>query len=689
MPIRLTILVDGLPLKRTFIEHAGMFVTDNYGVVNLPGNASGGFNIKIHCQNAVVRILDGANSNIEVSHELTAITSDTTVDLGTSLPAGKLPDQFRMLQQAIDVYDLVWRQFSPFSNATRLDFPFGMADSLQTAYSQVPRIELSYPDSFPGAELAFNEPKSASTGFPLIHIKDKSQDLRLFGVPATPETPTTPGIPATLATLIPHELSHALNFALLPQNLRQKIQDDYLNWLISSPYPYHSTSTSTNVMVAYIEALGLFSERFFVFKKNVFPQLSGGRLINEFVNNELSDLPGLEDVMLNNGYQQVGRLNQDGIVEPLLKGARVEGAIYGAIFLDFARRVSLREAVRLYLRSDALNFEEYRSFVILTKPDFETAINEVAETWGLNILQNGIYSIQSKLSGKVLDVDKGPAGLDGQRNSQALQQWDSWNGDNQKFKLERNGEGFYKITAMHSGKVLDVQAKSLDNRVPLIQFRDTGRANQQFSIVPVLNNAYKIVARHSGKALDVTSESTDNGAKIIQFIFGNRDNQLWFFNKIENIPAQELELENGVYIIESKLSGKVLDVDAGPAGVSAKDDGRPLQQWGYWNSDHQKFRIVRSDGYYRIYAIHSGKCLDVSGASMVDGAPIIQYHPKKRNIDNQQFSIIKVGTDTYRIEARHSGKVFDVLREDRNDGAKIAQFGFHGGDNQLWLFRPL
>jgi len=132
--------------------------------------------------------------------------------------------------------------------------------------------------------------------------------------------------------------------------------------------------------VAFIEAVGIFSERFFFFKKRIAPNLNDVQLRQAFFNNELHQ----QDLATNTRhYVSVGR--QTGTtVTPDLTGNNVEGAVYGAIYLDFARRVGLREAVGLVLESNATSFSEFRNFV-RGKGDsnLTSAINAVRNTWGM------------------------------------------------------------------------------------------------------------------------------------------------------------------------------------------------------------------------------------------------------------------------------------------------------------------
>ena len=138
-------------------------------------------------------------------------------------------------------------------------------------------------------------------------------------------------------------------------------------------------------------------------------------------------------------------------------------------------------------------------------------------------------------------------------------------------------------------------------------------------------------------------------------------------------------------------SGKCLDVNG-----ESLDDGAAIIQWQCHSRDNQQWRLeVAGDGYSRIVSRHSGKCLDVSDGSAADGASIIQG--QCHGGDNQQWRlevVADLGGATYsRIVSRHSGKCLDVSGGSAADGASIIQWQCHGGENQNWLLlrqpRPL
>lgn len=61
-------------------------------------------------------------------------------------------------------------------------------------------------------------------------------------------------------------------------------------------------------------------------------------------------------------------------------------------------------------------------------------------------------------------------------------------------------------------------------------------------------------------------------------------------------------------------------------GETATQNGPYLNQWDYYGGANQKFAFAHlGNGNFAIIAKHSGKVLDVSGASTANGADIIQW----------------------------------------------------------------
>lgn len=281
---------------------------------------------------------------------------------------------------------------------------------------------------------------------------------------------------------------------------------------------------------------------------------------------------------------------------------------------------------------------------------------------------SGVIQIVNKLSGKVLDV----TGLS-LENGAAIQQWDYLGGKNQKWELIPVDSQYYKIVNDNSGLVLDVTGASTQPGARIQQYTYLGGDNQKWQIVPVDGQYFEIVNKESGMALDVTGMSMADGALLQQYTYLGGDNQKWMF--LAAAPDVYDEIVN-------KNSGKVLDV----MGLSMSD-GAHVQQWDYLGAQNQQWEIVALDSqlgpqYYKIVNRNSGKVLDVTGLSTLNGTEIQQWD--YLGGDNQQWQIIAVDSQYSKIVNKGSGKALDVTNLATTDGALIQQWDYLGGDNQKW-----
>ena len=391
--LKVTIQVNGRPLRRAYVEHLvlgvgqdQMYMTDNRGRVRNENGDLGissftsNADIRILCQNSVVKALDGNTPGIPLAvNQDKSVVDGSVVNLNTN---AEQEDHYDILNRCLLAYDIVFRQFRPFSDASQPDFPLDRRSSLRATKDHSKRIEVSLPSQFPPQDgLAFSEPKSVATGYPLIHIRSRASDGRLFG-----ESGWRP-------TLIPSELSHALHFSLFSSAGREEIQNDYIGWIASDfangGDGKHEMGRRTSPKVAYIEALDHFSSRFAEFVRQ---DVQGGnstllqqqdmtaQIRQDFLANEVSGSPVTGDA--------VATIDDEGRIVPnaSFNGSDDEGSIYGCIFVDFARRVGLRTVVNAYLRSEAsgaMTFGEYKTWIRNNRPQHLTSLEAAQQTWGL------------------------------------------------------------------------------------------------------------------------------------------------------------------------------------------------------------------------------------------------------------------------------------------------------------------
>ncbi|AUX44324.1 uncharacterized protein SOCE26_057880 [Sorangium cellulosum] len=94
-----------------------------------------------------------------------------------------------------------------------------------------------------------------------------------------------------------------------------------------------------------------------------------------------------------------------------------------------------------------------------------------------------------------------------------------------------------------------------------------------------------------------------------------------------------------------------------------------------------------SDGDVVIKAVHSGKCLDVAGASTANGASVQQWECNGTNA--QVFHLASLGNGYYQISNPNARKSLDVRGVSRSPGARIQIWDYVGGTNQQFAIEPL
>ena len=139
------------------------------------------------------------------------------------------------------------------------------------------------------------------------------------------------------------------------------------------------------------------------------------------------------------------------------------------------------------------------------------------------------------------------------------------------------------------------------------------------------------------------------------------------------------------YNLVARHSGKCLDIN----GASTLD-GAELLQWDCIGAANQVFVLVPAGGdYYQIVAAHSNKCLDVDTSEGNDhnGAEVRQMTCS--GADNQQFRLEDAGDGYFKIKAKHSELVLDIYGKSTDNGAKVVQWTDSHSTNQAFELRQV
>ena len=125
-----------------------------------------------------------------------------------------------------------------------------------------------------------------------------------------------------------------------------------------------------------------------------------------------------------------------------------------------------------------------------------------------------------------------------------------------------------------------------------------------------------IMNKKSTKVLMPKSNTPSRGARLSQGRTMKKEYQQWIITPVNNRIGGDFSY---FYMANAEASDMQLDV----LNWSLSNGGEIILFSGGGNNEQWYFQYA-GDGYYYIISRHSGKCLEVSGGSTEEGAPIIQ-----------------------------------------------------------------
>ena len=215
-----------------------------------------------------------------------------------------------------------------------------------------------------------------------------------------------------------------------------------------------------------------------------------------------------------------------------------------------------------------------------------------AQKWIIAKNSDGTYSIISKHNGLYIDVQGGSAG-NGKNiqmyagNGTKAQKFEFENvssstpDKNETPKPEKTiSDGTYTIkSSLNTQYVFDIAGGSTQSYANLQLYQDAIVGQQRFKVKYLGDGYYSITAAHSGKALDVADGGKTSGTNVRQYDSNGTDAQKWIIAKNTD----------GTYSIISKCNDLYLDVQDGIAG-----NARNIQVYAGNGSKAQRFVFVES-----------------------------------------------------------------------------------------------
>ena len=252
----------------------------------------------------------------------------------------------------------------------------------------------------------------------------------------------------------------------------------------------------------------------------------------------------------------------------------------------------------------------------------------------------------------------------------------------QQFNVKYLGDGYYSITAVHSGKMLDVAGAGKTNETNVQQYQSNNHDAQKWIIKDVGNGYYNIISKWNGLYLDVKEAKASNENNIQMYQNNGNNAQKFKFEKVDDNITKTIE--DGKYEIVTALNENLcLDVAGGYTYNEAN-----VQLYTYMGLRNQQFNVkYLGDGYYSITAVHSGKMLDVAGAGKTNGTNVQQY--QSNNHDAQKWIIKDVGNGYYNIISKWNGLYLDVKEAKASNGTNIQMYQNNGNNSQKFKFKKI
>lgn len=292
--------------------------------------------------------------------------------------------------------------------------------------------------------------------------------------------------------------------------------------------------------------------------------------------------------------------------------------------------------------------------------------NASPDIQGGRTVDDGVYSILAKS-----DPSKALA-VSGSGNGSNVQLSDADGASAQRFRFELGADGFYTVTNLRSGKVLDVADGSVLPGSNVQQWSGWGGDAQKWAVRDNGDGSYSLVCKANGLALDLDGTASGSNAQAWAL---SADRSQSF--ALEPASGQRT-VPDGTYVVSTGLDrGKVLDVSGGSVSDSARIQ---IYESNMTNAQAFRFTFDEKTGYYEIANVGSGKVLDAAGGSSADGTRVQQY--SSNGTMAQRWSVVADG-DGYRVcSALDDSKVLDVKWASSANGTDVQLYGANGSAAQ-------
>lgn len=291
------------------------------------------------------------------------------------------------------------------------------------------------------------------------------------------------------------------------------------------------------------------------------------------------------------------------------------------------------------------------------------------------VVSDGEYVVSSQVDPmQVLDI----AGAS-TANCARLEVYESHMADNQIFRFERDDDtGFYKVTCVGSGKVLDNDNRNVSNGAAVLQYDSTGALNQRWIVQREGSGLSIRSAIDPSYCIDLAGGGASNCTKAEMYRYNGGANQRFSLVSTNIAPVSESEDFGfeGWYEI-SPVADSALCVDIFNA---SSDNGAKSLLYNKNSNLNQLFKLEYKNGFYRLISASSGKALELKDGSVIPGVPAQQ----KTISDSmsQKWKITKNQDCSYSFVCAANGLTLGSAEV----GSDVALSGRDGGSGESTSF---
>ena len=260
------------------------------------------------------------------------------------------------------------------------------------------------------------------------------------------------------------------------------------------------------------------------------------------------------------------------------------------------------------------------------------------------------------------------------------------------WKISRDGDGYYRLENVWSGKSLDsTDGTPIPGRQLQVWTTDLNNPNQKWVITSVAGGAYVFRNVGTGLVVDLRGGVAQDGRAIDGYLPNGTTAQQWELDKVDHpmrlndrdAPRSDF-LEEGIYEIEPLAApGKRVEVQWGSKDTGARvwlysANGSPAQKWRV-SYDAQRYVVLTNVG--------SGKVMDVYGASKAFGTKITQQPANGTRAQKWLISRDRDYHDQFFIQSALAlAPVLDVEGGRDADGTPLQIYGYNGSKAQYFRF---